>query len=420
MKVFIFEDEKWENLTPLSYNRPVFELRCGMHLLLDRILSKLQGMEKSLGVRDYLASLVKMKYNVPVNEDSFLDDDIIFVNGRWLVLSDDSINQEKEEIVISGDDIVYAVLKKETIGKFWNGDFFLFLAEIKKHLPKIEKEAKLIQYPWDLVHYNPEVIKDDFHSSGKKGNEGKFSSQAVIYGPEEKVYVAPDAEIHPLVVLDTNSGPIFIDKKAAIFPNARIEGPCYIGENTQIMPGANIREGNSFGPVCRIGGEVEESIFHSYANKYHDGFIGHSYIGEFVNLGAMTTNSDLKNDYSSVSVYVNVEPTDTGDLKVGSFIGDHTKTSIGTLLNTGTSAGIMCNITAGGILPKFFPSFTWYINGKYMKGFGLEMMLNTAKTVMKRRKRTLSQEEENVMRKVYEMTDELRKKYIKKTRKTQK
>jgi len=221
-------------------------------------------------------------------------------------------------------------------------------------------------------------------------------------------------------VLDTSGGPIYIDEGAEVFPSARIEGPCYVGRKTQIMPGANIREGNSFGDVCRVGGEVEESIFYSYSNKYHDGFIGHSYIGEFVNLGGLTINSDLKNDYSNVSVYLNGVPKDTGSLKVGSFIGDHTKTSIGALLNTGTVAGLMCNITAAAMLPKYFPSFTWYVNNKFMKGYGLEMMLNTAKTVMGRRKREMPAEEEEAIRHVYEMTAEERKESIRKSRKLSK
>jgi len=183
------------------------------------------------------------------------------------------------------------------------------------------------------------------------------------------------------------------------------------------MPGAKIREGNSIGPVCRIGGEVEESIFHSYSNKYHDGFIGHSYIGEFVNLGALTTNSDLKNDYSNVSVYLNGKLTETGQLKVGSFIGDHTKTSIGTLFNTGTVVGIMCNITANNILPKYFPSFVWFVNGKFMKGYGIDYSLQTAKISMERRNRILLKEEEDAIRKVYELTESERKSYIEKSRK---
>ena len=124
--------------------------------------------------------------------------------------------------------------------------------------------------------------------------------------------------------------------------------------------------------MCRVGGEVEESIIQGYSNKYHDGFLGHAYVGEWVNLGALTTNSDLKNDYSNVSMVLDGRtPISTGSTKVGSLIGDHAKTSIGTLLNTGAYVGAMTVIVATGKpLPKFIPSFAWFMEGAVSKGFG--------------------------------------------------
>ncbi|MCX7706166.1 MAG: putative sugar nucleotidyl transferase [bacterium] len=412
MKLIVFENDAWINLTPLSYLRPVFELRCGMYTLLERIITTANARDVVLFVRDYLVDLTRKNYPFSVNSFN-ADDDLLIVDGRYLV--EDRFKTDKEAVYLCEDEIVYAFVSKENAGKIENKSMNEII-EFIKTLSQIKIDAKMMKFPWNLVHYNAEMIKKDFAQSGKKGIEGKFSHAAIINGPDD-VYVAEGAEIHPYVVIDTHSGPVFIDKNVKVFPFSRIEGPCYIGRETHIMAGASIREGNTIGPVCRIGGEVEESIFHGYSNKYHDGFIGHAYVGEFVNLGALTTNSDLKNDYSPVSVYVNGKVVCSGDLKVGSFIGDHTKTSIGTLFNTGTSVGIMCNITAGGILPKFFPSFVWYINNKFMKGFGLEMMLHTARVSMERRKRILSREEETVIRKVYEITADLRKTYINKTSK---
>lgn len=408
MKLIVFEDSGWLNLTPLTYIRPVFELRCGMYTLLERILLLAGTSDITLFVRDYLAELTKKNYRCKVNSFSCTDDDILIVDGR--LLAESNFETKDETVYLCENEIAYAFVKKQNAEKI-AGKTINEIIEFVKTLPARKINGKIIKFPWNLVHYNAEMLKKDFAERGKKGIEGKFSPSAVINGPDE-VYIAEGSEIHPYVVIDTTSGPVYIDSKAKIFPFSRIEGPCYIGKETQIMPGASIREGNTIGPVCRVGGEVEESIFHGYSNKYHDGFIGHAYIGEFVNLGALTTNSDLKNDYSSVTVYVNGKPVDTGDLKVGSFIGDHTKTSIGTLFNTGTSAGIMCNITAGGILPKFFPCFVWYVNNKFMKGFGLEFMLKTARAAMERRKRVLSIEEESVIRKVYEITEDMRKTYI--------
>jgi len=417
MKALVFEDDKWTNLTPLSYIHPVYELRCGKTTLFEKIAKKLRGMEIGLGARDYIAALAHKKFNLPVNDPKFFTDDVVLVNGRWLAKAKDTIRTDREGVYTSGDNIVYAVVKRERIAKLWNGDFNALLGQLRTALPETKVEVVMINFIWEFIHHNPEQLREDIEAEGKKGLGTNFPAQSVVVGSADEVYIDPDAQVHPFVVLDTKSGPIYIDRKAKIFPFARIEGPCYIGEDVQIMPGASIREGNSFGPVCRIGGEVEESIFQGYSNKYHDGFIGHAFIGEWVNLGGLTCNSDLKNDYTTVSVYLNGKLTDTGDLKVGSFIGDHTKTSIGVMLNTGTVIGTMCNLTAGGILPKFFPAFSWYVNGKFSKGFGLEMMLQTARAAMARRKKELIPEEEAVIRKVYEMTKEMRSEYIKKSRK---
>ena len=152
-------------------------------------------------------------------------------------------------------------------------------------------------------------------------------------------------------------------------PFTRVEGPCYIGSETQLFR-ANIRGSVSIGPNCRIGGEVEATIMQGFSNKYHEGFLGHAYIGEWVNLGAITSNSDLRNDYGEVHVPLQGDPVPTGQAKVGCFIGDHTRTGMGSMLNTGTAIGVMCNVLpAGLLLPKHVPSFTAVLYGRV--GIGL-------------------------------------------------
>ncbi|MGB9677013.1 MAG: putative sugar nucleotidyl transferase [Candidatus Ratteibacteria bacterium] len=420
MKILIYEDEKWINLTPISYLKAVFELRCGFNSILEKIIPILPEGEIILWVRDYLKGICKEKFNYKINEEDFLKDDVLIVNGRWLIDRRVSLDLKEEKLYLNKGEIVYGLIKKESVNKYWNGDINEFLKNVMNNLKTEETDFTIIKFPWNLIYHNSQLIKFEFNIKSKRGISGKFSDKASIYGSEKDIFVASTAEIYPFVVIDTSEGPVYIDEGVKIFPFSVIIGPSYIGEKTQIMPGAKIREGNSFGPVCRIGGEVEESIFHSYSNKYHDGFIGHSYIGEFVNLGALTTNSDLKNDYSNVSVYLNGKPTDTGELKVGSFIGDHTKTSIGTFFNTGTIVGIMCNITADNILPKYFPSFIWFVAGKFMKGYGVDYSLKTAKIAMERRNKILTFAEELAIRKVYEMTETERKTYIEKSRKISK
>jgi hypothetical protein len=170
--------------------------------------------------------------------------------------------------------------------------------------------------------------------------------------------------------------------------------------------------------MCRIGGEVEESIIQGYSNKYHDGFLGHAYVGQWVNLGALTTNSDLKNDYTAVSVILDGrEGIDTGSTKVGSLIGDHTKTSIGTLLNTGAYVGAMTVIAATGKpLPKFIPSFAWFLEGVVTKGFGKQQLYKTARVAMGRRKCQWTPAEEAMWNDIYQQTAPARIEAVKKGR----
>ena len=172
--------------------------------------------------------------------------------------------------------------------------------------------------------------------------------------------------------------------------------PC-IGKNSIINPGAKLRGDVSIGPHCKIGGEVECSTFHGYSNKQHDGYIGHSYIGEWVNLGANTNSSDLKNNYSNIRFKIGDEQIDTGKMFLGSMIGDYTKTGISTMLNTGTYIGLGANVFGGGFQDKFIPSFSWGKNDK----MELEKFLSTLEIVKDRRGLKVSNNEINLITHLY-------------------
>jgi UDP-N-acetylglucosamine diphosphorylase/glucosamine-1-phosphate N-acetyltransferase len=225
-----------------------------------------------------------------------------------------------------------------------------------------------------------------------------------VVGPSDRLSIHDSARIDPYTVFDTTNGPITVDAGAWVQPFTRIEGPSYIGRDTHLLR-ANIRGGVTIGPVCRIGGEVEATIVQGHSNKYHEGFLGHAYIGEWVNLGAITSNSDLRNDYGEVSVPLGGDPVATGMAKVGCFIGDHTRTGMGSMLNTGTAIGVMCNVLPAGILlPKHVPSFTAVLYGRVAPGFTLEQMFATARTVMGRRGQALTEAEQQLYLDLYEQT----------------
>ena len=172
-------------------------------------------------------------------------------------------------------------------------------------------------------------------------------------------------------------------------PNATIMGPAVIGKNSLIKAGSKIYGGTTIGPTCKVGGEVESSIILGFSNKQHDGYLGHSYLGEWVNLGADTNTSDLKNDYTSVKVTIESETFDTTSLFVGLLMGDHSKSAINTQFNTGTAVGISSNIFMSGFPPKWIPSFSW-VGEDGLQLYRLDKAIEVAKTVAQRREVTLS------------------------------
>ena len=413
--------EARSNFFPLALGRPLWELRVGTSSLVDKLVSKIKPDDIAYFVPDYMADMYREQVVRSVNDPAALaGDDLMLVNP--VVKAKDFKVSTKGASQIGLDErgmVIYARINKEDAKRLASDDIETFITSAKAKLPSVHCRLPVWNYTWDLILANGELITAEFASAGRSGFEGSLEEPVAVRGSRKDVYVAPGVKVHPMVTIDAEHGPVCIDQDAEILPFTRIEGPCYIGKDSVLL-GAKCREGNSIGPCCRIGGEVEETIIHGYSNKYHDGFLGHSYVGEWVNLGALTTNSDLKNDYSSVSVMLDGrQAINTGSTKVGSLIGDHTKTSIGTLLNTGSYLGAMAIIMAmGKPLPKHIPSFAWFIEGIVTKGFGKGRLYETAKTAMSRRKCEWTPAMEKMWDAVFEMTAPVRNKAIKKGRRT--
>ena len=400
---------------PLSYSRPIWELRYGMTTLGEKLVAKTNATDVAGFVPDYMGDSFGAKTDWAINDPkSLTGDDLLLVAAQVKAEGFDVDASGASEVGVDGEgNVLYARVTKEDAGKLSAKDAQGFLDSARASLPNVTCSLATWKYTWELVLTNPEQLPKDFAEAGRSGIEGTVEQPNAIRGSEKDVYVGPGTVIHPMAVLDAENGPIYLDEDVEVHPFTRIEGPCYIGKKT-IMFGTKCREGNTIGPVCRVGGEVEESIMHGHSNKYHDGFLGHAYVGEWVNLGALTTNSDLKNDYSSVSVMLDGRrPIDTGSTKVGSLIGDHTKTSIGTLLNTGSVVGAMALIMATGApLQKFIPSFAWLLNGNVTKGFGKGKLYETARVSMSRRKKEWTPAEEAMWDAVFEITAPQRDKAI--------
>jgi UDP-N-acetylglucosamine diphosphorylase/glucosamine-1-phosphate N-acetyltransferase len=404
---------------PLVLSRPIWELRCGMTSLGEKLQAKVGTNDVAYFVPDYMAEVYRERTGRPVNEMSALaGQDVLIVDPRAKADTFDVPATGRSEVGLDEQgQVLYARIAKGDAKKVHGSDIDAFLESAKISLPTVKSTLPTWQYTWDLMLASPHQITADFAAAGRQGIEGTIEEPAALRGSKKDVYVAPGVTVHPMVVIDAEHGPVYIDEGAEIQPFTRIEGPCYIGKKS-ILLGAKCREGNSIGPYCRIGGEVEESVIQGYSNKYHDGFLGHAYVGEWVNLGALTTNSDLKNDYSTVSVMLDGKHSiDTGSTKVGSLIGDHTKTSIGVLFNTGSVIGAMALIMATGKpLPKFIPSFAWFIEGVVTKGFGKKILYETANTAMGRRKQKWTPAQQAMWDQIFEMTAEPRDEAVKKGR----
>ncbi|MBN1754895.1 hypothetical protein JW877_01645 [bacterium] len=414
--IIIFETESWKNFLPLSLSHPVFEMRVGRNSNLERITNFTRGNFLGLITRPSMEGVSRENHLLPVNQDlvnHFKDrppeGKTIFLNGR-IPLNHETLNNilsfGDNALFRSDGDIIGFICNENPLAPV---EMLLGIPEeerIIEYLTHNHQEYRLMlnpaDYLWDYVNQNPDFIQADFRGPQYSQHSGKVG-EGVYYYNKDFINIGINAEVDASVVLDARKGPIFIESGAHIHSHSVILGPAVIGEKSELMPGTRLREGCSIGPQCRVGGEVEESIFMGYSNKYHEGFLGHSYLGEWVNLGALTTNSDLKNNYGEIKVSPDgVNLVSTGSNKVGVFIGDHSKLGIGSLINSGAIIGFCVNFYGGGLAPKYLPSFSWG-DHKFMQ-YDLDKALKTARAVMARRGKLLTPEYLKLFKSVFEET----------------
>lgn len=412
-KLIIFEDGNFANFHPLSLSRPTFALRTGMYQLWERIASGFPGYDVAFSCRPEVGTIFSTTSGKPVNHTDYrADDRLVFVNGRLRLgkkLTEELRSGATNRIFHQGSITAAAVIaspRRSTSAETINFTGDSAASAVAAEADLIPGEFEFYSHLWDLVNGNGNDIAIDFLDLANSIDMARIFQDARIDSSvrilsNENFYIAPGAEVNAGCVIDNRHGPVIIDRDAKIGPLSYIQGPCYLGPGTQVFRG-NIREGCSFGPECRVGGEVEESIFQGYTNKYHDGFMGHAYLGSWVNLGAMTTNSDLKNNYKNIDVSLNGQMINTGINKVGSFIGDHTKTGIGTLLNTGIVIGFSCNLFGGTLVTsREVPSFSWGDESGYDL-YKLDKALEVARTVMGRRGHAFTADDERIFTHIYE------------------
>jgi UDP-N-acetylglucosamine diphosphorylase/glucosamine-1-phosphate N-acetyltransferase len=403
-RLVLYEDRHWRDLRPLTDLVPVHALTFGASDVARRWLEAahlpLLALEARPGVlaawRD--APPVAGAASAPAPDDEVLAVNAAALPGAWL----DAVLAGRAPGLYmgSGDQVAAARVPWRALAPaLGRGDAFE-TALLGLGLPAFPATATFLRFPWHLIEHQAEALASDL-AARPAVREGEIHPAAVLLAPE-RITVEAGARVDALAVLDARGGPVRVERNALVLPHTHVVGPCRVGAGTQLLGGVI---GNStIGPGCRIAGEVDACVWQGWANKRHHGFVGHSAIGPWVNLGALTTTSDLKNTYGEVRARIGGREIATGTSKLGSVLGAHVKTGIGTLLPTGAVIGTGANLFGGGRFgPKDVPPFAWW-DGERAAEHELERFLATARTALGRRDQILSPAEEQVLRALHAAT----------------
>ncbi|BDS12301.1 GlmU family protein [Aureispira anguillae] len=388
----ILFDNNREQLKPLTFTRPVGELRVGILKIREKWENML-GMKASYFTTRYLSA----KY--PVEFEALN----ILVNGAILPTKElcEYILHELPANTLLTKDGKAIVLKttQATAKDFLSGE---------QEIPTvIETNLELIHidYPWDLFQQNAAALEADFYALTNGRMSQPLSATNTVIGDPAKVFLEEGAWVE-CAILNVENGPIYIGKNATVMEGTIIRGGFALCEGATTKMAAKIYGATTIGPYSKVGGEINNSILIGYSNKGHDGFLGNSIIGEWCNLGADTNNSNLKNNYGEVRVwdYQSASFYRTGLQFCGLIMGDHSKAGINTMFNTGTVVGVSSNIFGGDFPRKFIPSFSWG-SSKGFVTYKMDKVLETAKRVMARRGKVLDEIEEDILKHIFAETD---------------
>lgn len=388
MNVILFDGNRRNHLLPLTFTRPVADIRIG-------ILTIREKWEQYLGktstlTEEYLSAKFPAKFaehNILINSSVSPDEELV-----------KKIKELKPGEVLVAEHTVIALsasADKATAFKESNLEGFI------KH----NYTNKLLQVNslWDIFQKNGEAIEADFKLITKGRKSAKISSTNTLINPEN-IFIEEGAKVEASII-NASAGPVYVAKDTEIMEGSLIRGPFALGEHSTLKMGAKIYGATTIGPHSKVGGEVNNSVIFGYSNKAHDGFLGNAVIGEWCNLGADTNNSNLKNNYAEVKLWNYAENTfvSTGSQFCGLIMGDHSKCGINTMFNTGTVVGVSCNIFGAGFPRNFVPSFSWGGANGFMI-YSVDKALETAKLVMERRHLELTKEDEKIFEHIVELT----------------
>ncbi len=388
MNYILFDSSSRSNLLPLTFTRPVADIRFGILTIREKWEKFLKTTTSSL-TEAYLTPkfpLIKADINMIVNGS-------ICPNTALI----QEINQLKEgQMLIKNDTIVAMCLTAESLENYAENDQELDVKETTVDFMKI-------QNTWDIFHLNDQAIKEDFNLLTKGRKSAPISPTNRCVNPEN-IFIEEGAVVE-FAILNASTGPIYIGKNAEIMEGSKIRGSFALCDHAVMKMDAKIYGPTTIGPFSKVGGEITQSVIFGYTNKVHDGFLGHSVLGEWCNLGADTNTSNLKNTYEDVKLWSYAEDcfVQTGLQFCGTIMGDHTKCGINTMLNTGTVIGVYSNVYGAGFQRNFVPSFSW--GGPHgLSDYDMKKAVKTAEIVFARRNKLFDKKEKSILSEIFSLT----------------
>ncbi len=389
MNYILFGDQSRNKLLPLTYMRPVADIRIGILTIREKWEMVLQTKTSTL-TEPYL----EKKFPVVKDKENIL------INGAICPtpgLVKEITALKSNQALINSDSIIALNIKAEDLDDSREVGM--------EGIEEIEAETDILRINnvWDIFSKNGEAIRNDFELITKGRKSEKPSSTNNVIAPEN-VFIEKGAKLE-FATLNASTGPVYIGKDAEIMEGAVIRGPFALCNNSVVKMSAKIYGPTTIGPYSKVGGEINNSVIFGYSNKAHDGFLGNSVIAEWCNLGADTNNSNLKNSYDNVKLWNYAQNTfvDTGRQFCGLIMGDHTKTGINTMFNTGTVVGVNANIYGSGFQRNYIPSFSWGGTSGF-KVFNFKKAVEVATAVYKRRDMGFGEVDREILKYVFELT----------------
>lgn len=396
VRIILFDNEIRERLLPLTFTRPVCEIRLGILTIREKWERWLKS-KVSYITQDYLAE----KYPIDHSKVNYIINGSVLPSPQLVRLIQ---QMDYNEAFLRGEELIVAKLDEEQIENLMRDDD---IGELKGYDLEGTDYLK-IDNLWDIYSHNSRAIQEDFELLAKNRQSQPISETNCVLGPAERVFLEEGAQVE-CATLNTSAGPIYIGRGAEVMEGCHIRGGFALCEKSVVKMGAKIYSGTTVGPHSKVGGELNNCVILGYSNKAHDGYLGNSVIGEWCNLGADANTSNLKNNYENIKLwsYASESFVDTGQQFCGLIMGDHSKTGINTMFNTGTVVGVSSNVFGEGYPRNFIPSFSW--GGKHgFQTYRTDKAFETTERAMARRGVDFDVQERLILLRVFEDTAKYR------------